>query len=174
MEHVAAAGTVPAAAPPRNLHTLLSHMENEVDTTTAPEVAPAPVTPPAPSEDSRIRLDAARQFAEEQYDRLRRATATQVENMRGYTEEARRHINEGWDVTRAKVNEGWDVTRAKVNEGWDVTRTKVNEGWDVTCAKAKDLHQAGEEYVRANPSGSVLGALGLGVILGLLIGGRRH
>ncbi len=127
-------------------------MENTENTPPAPEVAPAPIPQPAPSEDTRNRLgaarhyaeeqlDAARHYAEEQYDRLRRATATQVENVRGYTEEARRQINEGWDVT---------------------------------CAKAKDLHQAGEEYVRANPSGSMLGALGLGIILGLLIGGHRH
>ncbi len=118
-------------------------MENEELKTSpaAPEVAPAPIAQPAPSEDSRHRLEAARQYAEEQYDRLRRATAAQMENVRGYTEEARRQINEGWNVT---------------------------------CAKAKDLRQAGEEYVRANPAGSVLGAVGLGVILGLLIGGRRH
>ncbi len=118
-------------------------MENEdIKTSSAtPEVAPAPIAQPAPSDDTRHRLEAARQYAEEQYDRLRRATASQMENVRGYTEEARRQINEGWDVT---------------------------------CAKAKDLHQAGEEYVRANPSGSVLGAVALGVILGMLIGGRRH
>ncbi len=127
-------------------------MENEENTPTAPEVAPAPIAQPAPSEDSRIRLDAARQFAEEQYDRLRRATASQMENVRGYTEEARRQLNEGWDEARKHINEGWDAT----------------------CSKARDLHQAGEEYVRANPSGSVLGAVGLGIILGLLIGGRRH
>ncbi len=128
-------------------------MENEEkNTTPAPEVAPAPVADPAPSQDSRVRLDAARQFAEEQYDKLRRATASQMESVRGYTEQARRQLNEGWDVTRRQLNEGWDAT----------------------CAKAKDLHQAGEEYVRANPSGSVLGALGLGIILGLLLGGRRN
>ncbi len=118
----------------------------------ASEVAPAPIAEPAPSEDSRIRLDAARQFAEEQYARLRRATASQMDNVRHYTEDARRHLNEGWNEARRQINEGWDVT----------------------CSKARDFHQAGEKYVRSNPSGSVLGALGLGVILGLLISGRRH
>ncbi len=140
-------------------------MENEEMNASpaAPEVAPAPTPQPAPSEDSRIRLDAARQFAEEQYDKLRRATATQMENVRTYTEEARRHLNEGWDEARRHLNEGWDEARHHINEGWDVTRTK-----------ALGLHQAGEQYVRANPTGSVLGAIGLGIILGLLIGGRRH
>ncbi len=127
-------------------------MENEEITTPTPEVAPAPIAQPAPTEDSRIRLDAARQFAEEQYEKLRRATVSQMEQVRGYTEEARKHLNEGWDEARKQLNEGWDVT----------------------CTKAKDLHEAGEQYVRANPTGSVLGAVGLGVILGLLLGGRRH
>ncbi len=117
-----------------------------------PEVAPAPVASPAPSADSSIRLDAARHFAEEQYEKLRRATAARMEDVRGYTEEARRQLHEGWDEARRHLNEGWDVTRTK----------------------AKDLHQAGEEYVRSNPSGSILGAVGVGIILGLLLGGRRH
>ncbi len=142
------------AAPDTNPLTPSCYMENEEIKTipATPEVAPAPIAEPAPSADSRDRLDAARQFAEEQYDRLRRATASQMENVRDYTEEARRHLNEGWDEARRQLNEGWDVTRAK----------------------AKDLHHAGEEYVRANPSGSMLGALGVGVIIGLLLGGRRH
>ena len=76
----------------------------------------------------------------EQYEKLRRAAADQVENVRRYTQDARRQLNEGWDATRSK---------------------------------AKDLHHAGEEYVKANPTASVLGALGVGLLLGLLLGGRR-
>lgn len=118
----------------------------------ASDVVPAPVPSPAPTSDSQNRLSAAREFACEQYEKLRRATADQVENVRQYTKEARRQLNEGWDVTRAKAKEGWDVTRTK----------------------AKDLHKAGEEYVKENPTTSVLGALGVGMLLGLLLGcGRR-
>ena len=93
------------------------------------------------SSDSQNRLSAAAEFAREQYERVRRATAAQVEHVRQYTQDARRQINEGWDATRAK---------------------------------AADLHKAGEEYVRSNPTGSVLGALGIGLLLGLLLGGSRR
>ena len=103
-------------------------------------VKPAPVPEPAPSSDTQNRLSAAREFASEQYEKWRRATADQMENVRRYTKDARRQINEGWDMTRNK---------------------------------AKDLHRAGEEYVKANPTTSVLGALGIGLVLGLLLGGRR-
>ncbi|MCH5284277.1 MAG: DUF883 family protein [Akkermansiaceae bacterium] len=101
--------------------------------------APAPA--PAPTCDTQNRLKAARDFAREQYEKIRRVTADQVENVRHYTQDARRQINEGWDATRAK---------------------------------AKDLHKAGEEYVKANPTSSVLYALGAGVILGLLLGSSRR
>lgn len=103
-------------------------------------VVPAPTPEPAPSSDTRNRLSAAREFASEQYERLRRVTADQMENVRRYTQDARRQLNEGWDATRTK---------------------------------AKDLHHAGEEYVKANPTVSVLGALGVGLVLGLLLGSRR-
>lgn len=53
-------------------------------------------------------------------------------------------------------------------------RRQLNEGWDATRAKAKDLHKAGEDYVKANPTSSVLYALGAGLLLGLLLGSRRH
>ena len=53
-------------------------------------------------------------------------------------------------------------------------RAQINEGWDVTCSKAKELHKAGEEYVKAHPTGTVLGGLGLDVIIGLLLGGSRR
>ncbi len=105
-----------------------------------PNVVPAPAPEPAPSVDTQNRLSAAREFASEQYEKLRRAAADQVENVRRYTQDARRQLNEGWDATRSK---------------------------------AKDLHHAGEEYVKANPTASVLGALGVGLLLGLLLGGRR-
>lgn len=53
-------------------------------------------------------------------------------------------------------------------------RQQLNAGWDVTCSRAKELHKAGEELVKEHPTGSVLSALGLGLILGLLFGGSRR
>lgn len=96
---------------------------------------------PTASVDTQDRLKAARDYACAQYEKLRRVTAEQMDNVRRYTGEA---------------------------------REQLHAGWDVTCAKAKDLHEAGTEYVKANPTGSVLGALGLGFVLGLLIGVTRR
>lgn len=115
-------------------------MSNE-ENSQNPEVVPAPAPSPAPTSDTQNRLSAARDFACEQYEKLCRMTADQMETVRQYTQDARRQLNEGWDATRAK---------------------------------AKDLHKAGEEYVKANPTSSVLYALGAGVILGLILGSGRR
>ncbi|MGN0828133.1 MAG: hypothetical protein ACI4PZ_00245 [Akkermansia sp.] len=110
-------------------------METEENKTTT-----APVPAPAPTADACDRLQAARQFAEQQYEKLRHATADQMESVLNYTDQARKQLNEGWNVT---------------------------------CDKARELHKAGEAYVKENPTSTVMGALGVGVILGLLLGGRR-
>lgn len=119
-------------------------MENE-------EIKETPVPAPAPTADACDRLNAARKYACEQYEKLRRAAAEQMEQVRGYADQA----------------------RAQINEGWGKARVQVNEGWDKTCETAKEYHKAGEAYVKENPTGSVLGALGIGVLIGLLLGSRR-
>lgn len=130
-------------------------MENEeIKETTAPA--------PAPTADACDRLNAARQYASDQYEKIRRAASEQMEHVREYADHA-----------RAQINESWDKARVQVNEGWDKARVQMNEGWDKTCSAAKEYHKAGEAYVKENPTGSVLGALGLGVLVGLLLGTRR-
>ncbi len=119
-------------------------MENE-------EIKETPVAAPAPSADACDRLNAARQYASEQYEKIRRAAAEQMDHVREYAGQA----------------------RAQINEGWDKARVQMNAGWDKTCSAAKEYHKAGESYVKENPTGSVLGALGIGVLLGLILGGRR-
>ena len=138
---------------------ILQVMENEeiketLETTTAP--APAPTT------DACDRLSAARKYASEQYEKIRRAAAEQMDCVREYAGQA-----------RAQLNEGWGKARVQVNESWDKARVQMNEGWDKTCSAAKEYHKVGEAYVKENPTGSILGALGIGVLIGLLLGSRR-
>ena len=117
---------------------------------------------PAPTADACDRLNAARQFASEQYEKVRKAAAEQMGHVREYADQARAQINESWGKARVQMNEGWDKAREQMNEGWDKTREA-----------AKEYHKAGEAYVKQNPTGSVLGALGVGLILGFILGTRR-
>jgi ElaB/YqjD/DUF883 family membrane-anchored ribosome-binding protein len=43
------------------------------------------------------------------------------------------------------------------------------EQWQDTRIKAKEVHVTAEEYVRQNPTQCVLGALGLGFLIGLIV-----
>lgn len=64
--------------------------------------------------------------------------------------------------------------RRAAADGAGIVRQRASEGWDATCGRAKDLHKAGEEYVKANPTKAVLVTLGAGLVLGLLIGASRR
>ena len=120
-------------------------MENE-------EIKDTPVAAtPAPTADACDRLNAARKYASEQYEKIRRAASEQMVHVRAYADHA----------------------RTQLNESWGKAREQMNEGWDKTCSAAKEYHKAGEAYVKENPTGSVLGALGIGVLIGLILGGRR-
>lgn len=123
-----------------------------MDTEETKEVVPAPAPAPAPTADAAERLNAAREFASEQYEKVVRAAAEQMEQVGKYTEEARK----------------------QVGKYTEEARKQLNESWDATCDKAQELRKAGEAYVKENPTGSVLGALGVGLILGLLLGAGKR
>jgi len=68
-----------------------------------------------------------------------------------------------------------DVTNKQLKQVRNYTscaREQINVKLDPIYSKAKDAHQVSEEFVKKNPTGTVLGALGIGVIIGLLLGRR--
>jgi ElaB/YqjD/DUF883 family membrane-anchored ribosome-binding protein len=48
-------------------------------------------------------------------------------------------------------------------------RESATEQWQETRVKAQELHVSAEDYIRQNPTKSVLGALGVGFLVGLLL-----
>ena len=70
-------------------------MENE-------EKIETPVPAPAPTADACDRLTAARKYACEQYEKLRAVAVEQMDRVRGYTAQARKQVNEGWDSYAGK------------------------------------------------------------------------
>ncbi len=75
-----------------------------------------------------------------------------------------------YDMIRRAAVEQFEHVRKYTNDA----REQLNVRWDATCSKAKKLHSAGEEFVKEHPTGTAFGALGIGVILGLLLGGSRR
>ncbi len=54
------------------------------------------------------------------------------------------------------------------NERAQTAKASAQLKWDESSAKAKELHVTAEDYIRQNPSKAVLGALGVGFLIGLI------
>jgi ElaB/YqjD/DUF883 family membrane-anchored ribosome-binding protein len=48
-------------------------------------------------------------------------------------------------------------------------REEALHQWDETRVKAKEIHVTTEDYIRQNPTKAVLGALGIGFLIGLIV-----
>ena len=75
-----------------------------------------------------------------------------------------------YDKVRRAAVEQFENVRKYTNEA----REQINVRWDATCSKAKKLHADGEKFVKEHPTGAAFGALGIGVLLGLLFGASRR
>lgn len=47
-------------------------------------------------------------------------------------------------------------------------KESAQQQWDGTRVKAKEMHVTAEDYIRQNPTKAVLGALGVGFLIGLI------
>ncbi|MDP4847456.1 MAG: hypothetical protein NWR51_09360 [Akkermansiaceae bacterium] len=47
-------------------------------------------------------------------------------------------------------------------------KENAQKQWDDTRVKAKEIHVTAEDYIRQNPTKAVLGALGVGFLIGLI------
>lgn len=45
----------------------------------------------------------------------------------------------------------------------------AQQQWDETRVRAREIHVTTEDYIRQNPTKAVLGALGLGFLIGLIV-----
>jgi ElaB/YqjD/DUF883 family membrane-anchored ribosome-binding protein len=64
-----------------------------------------------------------------------------------------------------KAEEFKTVATEKVSHARDVAQLQ----WDETRVRAKEIHVTAEDYIRQNPTKAVLGALGVGFLVGLIL-----
>lgn len=69
------------------------------------------------------------------------------------------------DVTTEKAREARNAASEKATQFKEI----ANEQWGDTREKAMELHQIAEDYVREHPTKCVLGALGVGFLIGLIV-----
>ena len=63
--------------------------------------------------------------------------------------------------------------RSRALEQLQALRERMREAQDAALEKSKVAAQATDEYVHENPWRSIIAAVSVGVVIGLLIGGRR-
>ena len=68
------------------------------------------------------------------------------------------------DMTAEKAN----ALKASAAERAAHFREVAQEQWTDTRARAREVHSTAEDYVRQNPTKCVLGALGIGFLIGLI------
>jgi ElaB/YqjD/DUF883 family membrane-anchored ribosome-binding protein len=75
---------------------------------------------------------------------------------------------------RKAVREGYETAKEKVVEGYEKVSHKAHEVWDKTADKSlNDVVHAVNDYVRHKPGKCILMAAGAGLVLGMLLRGRR-
>jgi ElaB/YqjD/DUF883 family membrane-anchored ribosome-binding protein len=70
---------------------------------------------------------------------------------------------------RNLASEKAQYLRESANEKVAQAREMANEQWVGARDKASAAHDSAEDYIRAHPTRSVLGAIGVGFIIGLLV-----
>jgi ElaB/YqjD/DUF883 family membrane-anchored ribosome-binding protein len=70
---------------------------------------------------------------------------------------------------RATATERATALKANASERASHIRESATEQWGETCDRAKEWHITTEDYIRQNPTKSVLCAVGLGFLVGLIV-----
>lgn len=99
---------------------------------------------------------------------LRVAAEEKIKDLAGQAgalkEKALESANQFRDLTAEKAS----ALKASATERAAHFRDIAQEQWCDTRARAREVHTSAEDYVRQNPTKCVLGALGIGFLIGLI------
>jgi ElaB/YqjD/DUF883 family membrane-anchored ribosome-binding protein len=108
--------------------------------------------------------DRAREFAHEKSEQAKGASLRAVESAQHFRDTA---MEKAQALKSAAVERATEL-RHTAGEKAAQIRTAADEQWHQTRDKAKELHITAEDYVRQHPTKCVLGALGVGFLIGLI------
>lgn len=80
----------------------------------------------------------------------------------------REATNEKADQFRATATEKVEQFRHAATDQAQHFRDSAQEQWEGTRVKAREIHVTTEDYIRQNPTKSVLAAIGVGFLIGLI------
>jgi len=69
---------------------------------------------------------------------------------------------------KASASEKADHYKAVATDKVQHAKESAQQQWGETRVKAKEIHVTAEDYIKQNPTKAVLGALGVGFLIGLI------
>lgn len=93
---------------------------------------------------------------------LKEAAATKTAKLREYAGQKAGDLKLAASEKIEAIREGAGETAGQIREA-------ASEQWQDTRERAKELHHSMEDYIRENPTKSVLTAVGVGFLVGLVI-----
>lgn len=128
-----------------------------------------PILDPEATAEAKSKLDAGKEHAKAAVGELKNAAGVlkqaATEKAGELKEAATAKATEFKETATAKAQEYKETASAKAAE----FRDKAQEHWSKTREKSKTFQEDSEEYIRANPTKSVLTALAAGFVLGLVL-----
>lgn len=118
------------------------------------------------AEDLRVAAgDKAREIASAASAQATALKERAVETAQHYREVATEKATHFKDVAAERA----EALRTAAAERAAHLRETANVQWNGTCDRAKEFQETAEDYIRENPTKAVLGALGLGFLIGLIV-----
>lgn len=108
------------------------------------------------------RIHGAVHNAEEKFRETLHKAKEKSSELRERATESARHLREVAEEKATGLCEQATVHAKQLREN-------ACEQWDDTRVKAKEIHVTAEDYIRQNPTQCVLGAVGIGFLIGLLV-----
>ncbi len=105
-------------------------------------------------------------MAEEKTSALKEAAAQKAAQIRDFAGEKAQNLKA---AASGKLGSRIDAMRGGAGDTASHLKDAASESWQDSQAKARELHESLETYVRENPTKAVLSAVGVGFVLGLLI-----
>lgn len=83
-------------------------------------------------------------------------------------------LNDLADRSETLLADAAKRAEAIVRDGVETLRAQTRAYADTAAQRLETAERLAAEHVRERPISSVLGAIGVGILIGLMLGGRRH
>jgi ElaB/YqjD/DUF883 family membrane-anchored ribosome-binding protein len=104
---------------------------------------------------------------------IAQSVSNQASNLKERAIESAQHFREvateKASLLKASASEKADELRQSATERAQRLQESAAEQWRDTRVLTKELHITAEDYIRQNPTKCVVGALGLGILVGLMV-----